>query len=271
MGKGPKKRKKGVGDPVSDDFSSDTDSFKSGIGMDDEEDDKYSVYKASNYIRKYPDGSRNTEYIVFLANKENKPFCDKDRILISKALRKHCVSGVKHLKTINKYRVGIIFDISNNANMFVQNKKILDELLLTASIPASAAECTGVLKNVPLSLSNKKIFSVIASTRNVIQVRRIMRRSKEHGLQPTSVVAVVMAIGVCTVLVVMCDLAIGVHIVSVVMAELEIGWCTVLVAMAGSAIGVHIVLVVMADLVIGERTVLVVMGDLAIGVLDVLT
>ncbi|KAL4717790.1 hypothetical protein ACJJTC_000939 [Scirpophaga incertulas] len=189
MGKGPKKRKKGVGDPVPDDFSSDTDSFKSGIGMDDEEDDKYSVYKASNYIRKYPDGSRNTEYIVFLANRENKPFCDKDRILISKALRKHCVSGVKHLKTINKYRVGIIFDISNNANMFVQNKKFLDELLLTASIPASAAECTGVLKNVPLSLSNKKIFSVIASTRNVIQVRRIMRRSKEHGLQPTSVVA----------------------------------------------------------------------------------
>ncbi|KAL4703286.1 hypothetical protein ACJJTC_015418 [Scirpophaga incertulas] len=189
MGKGPKKRKKGVGDPAPDDFSSDTDSFKSGIGMDDEEDDKYSVYKASNYIRKYPDGSRNTEYIVFLANRENKPFCDKDRILISKALRKHCVSGVKHLKTINKYRVGIIFDISNNANMFVQNKKFLDELLLTASIPASAAECTGVLKNVPLSLSNKKIFSVIASTRNVIQVRRIMRRSKEHGLQPTSVVA----------------------------------------------------------------------------------
>ncbi|KAL4706019.1 hypothetical protein ACJJTC_014241 [Scirpophaga incertulas] len=186
---GPKKRKKGVGYPVPDDFSSDTDSFKSGIGMDDEEDDKYSVYKAFNYIRKYPDGNRNTEYIVFFANKENKPFCDKDRILISKALRKHCGSRVKHLKTINKYRVGIIFDISNNANMFVQNKKILDEILLTASIPASAAECTGVLKNVPLSMFNKKIFSVIASTRNVIQVRRIMRRSKEHGLQPTSVVA----------------------------------------------------------------------------------
>ncbi|XP_049867244.1 uncharacterized protein LOC126367659 [Pectinophora gossypiella] len=165
---------------------------------EDEEVGKYQPYKVPNYNRKYPENSNLSEYIVFLThNKEDQHFTDKDRLALSQGLRKHGVSGVMHLKSINRYKVGITFDVSNNANVFLQNKKFLDELSLNASIPAISTEVTGVLSSVPLSLSNKKIFSLIGSSRNIIQVRRFMRRVKNDmgavSYQPTQTVAVTFA------------------------------------------------------------------------------
>lgn len=108
--------------------------------------DPYKPFQVENYHRKYPDNSNKNEFIVFLSHiVDDRTFTDKDRMYLSQCIRKHGVSGVLHLRTINKFKVGITFDLANNANVFLQNKKLLDELRLKASIPASDTEITGVL------------------------------------------------------------------------------------------------------------------------------
>lgn len=191
MGKGGRKRKKKEEEESSivDDSSTESDSSSIDENLD------YVPYNAPNYIRKYPDSSiGNVEYIVFLSHVEaNQPITEGTRMGISRAIRRDCISGVQHLRTINKFKVGIVFDNANNANMFLQGSKLTAEHKLKTSIPASATETTGVLTRVPIQLSNKKIYSLLASTRNIIQVRRFMRRIRTGGavkLEPTQTVAV---------------------------------------------------------------------------------
>lgn len=113
---------------------------------------------------------------------------------MSQAIRKYSISGVLHLKTINRYKVAITFNLGNNANVFLTNKKILDELGLEASIPAGDTETTGVLSMVPLDFSNKKIYSLIGSSKNVVEVRRFMCKVRSADgtmtFVPTPTVAV---------------------------------------------------------------------------------
>lgn len=158
---------------------------------------KYDIYKVPGYTRCYPEDSNKSEFIVLLSHTaDNTIFSDRDRMSLSKKLREHGVSGVMHLKTINKYKVGITFDLPNNANMFLKNKKLLEELLLKATIPARDTEITGVLRSVPVGMSNKDIFSLIGSSKNVIQVRRFMRRVRDEvgtTFVPTQTVAVTFA------------------------------------------------------------------------------
>ncbi|KAH9638601.1 hypothetical protein HF086_003846 [Spodoptera exigua] len=157
---------------------------------EDESSRKYEVFKVPGYSRKYPENSKKTEFIVFLShNEDQKLINDKDRLAISHAIRKHCVNGILHLRAINKFKIGISFDLSNNANVFLQNRKLLDELGMKASIPAADTEVTGVITSVPIDLSNKMISTLIGSSRNIIQVRRFMRRLRSESgavsLQPT--------------------------------------------------------------------------------------
>lgn len=183
----PKKRKKdGANTPAPEDCDMES------------EAEKYQPYRAPDYVRKYPESSQRQDFVVFLSHKiDQKPFSDHDKVTLSQAIRKHAVSGVLHLRSMNRFKVAITFDVSNNANMFLSNSKFLDELGLKASIPASDTEITGVLKSVPISMSNRNIFSLIGSSRNVIQVRRFMRRVRADGGEvsnvPTQTVAVTFA------------------------------------------------------------------------------
>ncbi|XP_073955532.1 uncharacterized protein [Choristoneura fumiferana] len=160
--------------------------------------DKYRPYKVTNYSRKYPENSQRRDFVVFLTHQcADKPFSDGDKVNLSQAIRKYAISGVLHLRPMNKYKVAITFDLSNNANTFLGHNKFLDELGLNASIPAADTEVTGVVKSVPVGLSNKNIFAMIGSSRNVIQVRRFMRRVRADGGEvayiPTQTVAVTFA------------------------------------------------------------------------------
>lgn len=189
--KGVKKRKKT--DPPDPHTDITTDSSDS----DEDTSRKYLVYKVPGYSRKYPENSTKTEFIVFLSHVVEKSFSDKDRLALSHAIRKYSIAGISHLKSINKYKIGITFDLSNNANVFLQNKKLLEELGLKASIPAGDTEVTGVITSVPTDLSNKQIYTLVDSSRNVIQVRRFMRRVRSDGGEvsylPTQTVAITFA------------------------------------------------------------------------------
>lgn len=159
---------------------------------------KYATFTLTSYSRRYPENSNKSDFIVFLSHKDDKkPFSDYDRMALSQGIRKHCIAGVLHLRPFNKFKVGITFDLANNANVFLQNKKFLDELFLKASIPATDTEITGVVTSVPVGMSNKQIFSSICSSKNVIQVRRFMRKIQIDGgastLQPTQTVAITFA------------------------------------------------------------------------------
>lgn len=162
---------------------------------DTEDQDKYLPYRARNYSRKYPDNLGNVEYIVFLSHLDERPISEGTRMAISKNTQR--VAGIKHMRIMNKFKVGVVFDNANNANMFLSNSKFMDDLKLTPTIPAGATEVTGVLTRVPVDMSNYKIFSLIASTRNIIQVRRFMRRVKSDDgrvkQEPTQTVAVTFA------------------------------------------------------------------------------
>ena len=192
MGKSGRKRKKKDEEEnctVVDESSTESDSSSSDEKMD------YVPYNAPNYVRKYPDSNvGNVEYVVFLSHLEaDQPITEGTRMGISRAIRRDCISGIQHMRTINKFKVGIVFDNANNANMFLQGNKLTMELKLKTSIPASATEITGVLTRVPIQMSNKKIYSLLASTRNIIQVRRFMRRVRTGGavkFEPTQTVAV---------------------------------------------------------------------------------
>ena len=190
MGAGKRRKKDPPDGPPSPNADTSEDS-------DEEVGKKYQVYKVPGYSRKYPENSQKAEFIVFLSHASEKSFSDKDRLALSNAIRKFCVSGIMHLRSVNKYKIGITFDLSNNANVFLQNKKLLDELNMKATIPAMDTEVTGVLTSVPTDLSNKKIFTMIGSSRGVIQVRRFMRRVRNDGgevsYQPTQTVAVTFA------------------------------------------------------------------------------
>lgn len=163
---------------------------------DDKE--KYTPFRTKSYYRLYDENSSKKEFIVFLNHKEDEhKFSDKDRLALSNGIRKHCVSGVMHLRSINAYKVGITFDLPNNANVFLKNEKLLNEIHMTASIPASETEVTGVLTSVPIDYSNQKIYQLIASSKKVISVRRFMRRVKDMqgnvSMVPTQTVAVTFA------------------------------------------------------------------------------
>lgn len=203
-----KKRKRKEGEPPPDPqqvLSTDSDSAESVVTCfslrdtvaDRDPKEKYAIFKVKGYTRSYPEDTNQKELVVFLnCVEENKPFSDRDRMALSKGIREHGVSGVLHLRSINKYKVGMTFDLPNNANMFLKNKKLLDQLKLKASIPAADTEVTGVLTSVPVDMANKEIYSLIGSSKNVIQVRRFMRRVKGFGgveFVPTQAVAVTFA------------------------------------------------------------------------------
>lgn len=181
-----KKKRKKDPETISD---SDTD-------HDDEE--RFKPYQVQQYSRKYPENSNKTEFVVFLSHKDfSQAFSDNDRVAISQGIRKHGVSGVVHLRPVNRFKIAITFNVCNNANVFLQNKKFLDELKLIASIPANDCEVTGVLTMVPVSMSNKKVYQLIGSTKNVVQVRRFMRKIRavdgSTSFVPTQTVAVTFA------------------------------------------------------------------------------
>lgn len=194
-GKKPKKKRKLDQPPDPDDVLSSTSS-----GSEDEEQVEYSPFRAPNYNRKYDvtnTANNPVEFIVFLSHSDQKlSISDQSRLTISQCLHKSQTKGLKYLKPINKFKVGVVFDTANTANMFLENTKFFEDTKMIATIPAQSTEVTGVVRDVPISYSNKKIFQALNSSKNVVQVKRFMRREKTEDnfiLVPTKTVAVTFA------------------------------------------------------------------------------
>ncbi|KAI5634512.1 hypothetical protein NE865_12739 [Phthorimaea operculella] len=163
----------------------------------DDDVDKYKIYKTENYIRQYPEDGGEFEYIVIYESADDKtPIGERDLMGLGSAL-KLSNKGIKQLKRINRYKIAVIFERPGLANAALNNLKSQKELKLRATIPARLTEVTGVITNVPTYMSNKKIYDGISSCRNVVSVRRFMRRSKDDEgnscLVPTQAVSITFA------------------------------------------------------------------------------
>lgn len=182
MGRVKKRKKSGTdppGDPLEDD--ADTGSLRSmqsatSDAEKEKDTDKYLEYRVSDYTRSYPESGGNYEYIVFIESQNQVPIGDRDMMSLATNFKRYN-KGVKQLIRINRHKVGVIFERPTFANAALINKKFLDNFKLKASIPASATEITGIIQHVPIDLSNEQIYSAISSSKNIISVKRFMRRT----------------------------------------------------------------------------------------------
>lgn len=159
-----------------------------------EEKEKYRDFKIPNYVRFYPEQGGSFEYIVFFESaKAEQPIGSRNMMSLANCLKRFN-KGVKQLQRINKYKIGVVFERPGLANAALQNKKFLNSYELVASIPASASEVTGVITHVPIELSNEQIYSTLTTTKNIVSIRRFMRRTKtDNGqikLEPTKTVSI---------------------------------------------------------------------------------
>ncbi|XP_059057417.1 uncharacterized protein LOC131851011 [Achroia grisella] len=190
---GSKRKKRKADDNCSPENSRDVDSPDSDSSMDE---DKYKVFKIDNYCRQYPEDGGNFEYIVIYESTDTRPLGDRDLMSLGACLKRQS-KGIKRFKRINKYKVGAIFERPGLANIALNNTKVQKDLHVKATIPATLTEITGVIKNVPIYMSNKSIYNGISSSRDVVSVRRFMRRSRDEdgntSFLPTQSVAITFA------------------------------------------------------------------------------
>lgn len=190
-GKPRKRKRKEVNEAVSSEIS-DSESVMESEDLED----KYTPFRLANYHRSYPENSAALEFIVFLqSNDDSKPIGDRDMMSLSSCLKRN-TQGIRQLKRINKYKIGIIFDKPSMANACLANQAFLDEFDLKATIPASPTEITGVITSVPINLSNKKIYTSLQGTSKIIYVRRFMKKMNiddKFILQPTTTVSITFA------------------------------------------------------------------------------
>lgn len=188
----PKKRKRKDGNVI---VSTEPSDSESGMEVEDPQD-KYKPFRLADYHRTYPEDSRALEFIVFLqSTDDSKPIGDRDMMSLSNCLKRN-TQGIKQLKRINKFKVGILFDKPTLANSCLANKTFLDEFNLKASIPAFTTEVTGVITSVPTNLSNEKIYATIKTSKKIIYIRRFMRKKEVDNkfiLQPTTTVSITFA------------------------------------------------------------------------------
>lgn len=190
------KRRKSGEDPGADQVSSDEDnaSVSSSENQQQDNKDKYEDFRVPDYVRSYPENGGAFEYIVFIESIDSVPIGDRDMMSLANNFKKYN-KGVKQLIRMNRYKVGAIFERPALANAALNNKKFLDSFKLKASIPASATEITGVIQHVPTNLSNSQIYSAISSTKNIICIKRFMRRvtvteNDKTTLEPTKTVSI---------------------------------------------------------------------------------
>lgn len=187
-----KKKKRDEGEPE-DEGAAESDFSDSSSFMEETESQKYKDFRVADYTRYYPEEGGNAEYIVFMESKNEHPLGTRDMMSLANCLKRYN-KGIKQLQRINKYKIGVVFERSGLANAALKNKTFLESYELKASIPASASEVTGVITHVPIELSNSQIHAALTTTKNIVCIRRFMRKTRmDNGqvkMEPTKTVSI---------------------------------------------------------------------------------
>ncbi|RVE42872.1 hypothetical protein evm_012490 [Chilo suppressalis] len=159
---------------------------------DEEIENKYIPYRKQDHIRTYPPNSQGTVFSVYLESmKPEEKFGNKSPIYLNNIFSRF-VKGVKQLKRVNATKYAVIFDNSKNGNALLNNTNFLKNHELKAYIPASQAECIGVVKFVPTEISNKTLFNKLISSQEILGIRRFTKKTPE-GIVPLKTVSITFA------------------------------------------------------------------------------
>lgn len=153
------------------------------------EEDKYKMYFKTNYTRLFLENNNNSEYTVYVENKEKEKIGNKNPIKLTNLFTEN-VKGITSVYRVNAYKIGVTFKTAASANSFLKLDSFLQKNKLRAFIPAHKVEKVGVIRYVPTDMSNEEIYRNISCDADVISVKRFMRRDAEKTLVPTTTIAI---------------------------------------------------------------------------------
>lgn len=159
---------------------------------DEENDFKYAPYSKKDHIRVYPLNAPGTRFTVYLeSTKPDEKFGNKSPLYLNNIFSRF-VKGVKQLKRVNASKYAVMFDNAKNANNLINNSNFLKNHEIKAYIPASEAECIGVIKFVPTEISNKKLFNKLTASQEILSIRRFTKKTPT-GIVPLQTVSITFA------------------------------------------------------------------------------
>lgn len=142
----------------------------------EQESSNFAPFLKPNYIRQYPEHSTNTEFKVYVESQDKKErFGNKSPIYLNHIFTTE-IKGVVALQRVNASKIVVIFKLANTANNFIANSEFLAKYNLKAYIPAAQIEKTGVIRFVPINISNRELYSKLSSHFEIIAVRRFMKK-----------------------------------------------------------------------------------------------
>lgn len=91
------------------------------------------------------------------------------------------------LKRAGQYRYKLTYKKPQDTEKILNSAKILKEYNYRAFIPKMLTETTGVINQIPTSLTEREIYEKIISTKKVIRVERIKRKKDDQLVNTRSV------------------------------------------------------------------------------------
>lgn len=121
-------------------------------------EDHYKPFIKPGYKRTFPENGGEQIFTVFVEYDQTDRKLGNYNPLMLASLFKNEIKGVINLRRINATKVGVVFNQAIFANNFLKNEEFLTRNKLRAFIPARAVEVTGVLRYVPVSISNEELL-----------------------------------------------------------------------------------------------------------------
>ncbi|VVC99948.1 unnamed protein product [Leptidea sinapis] len=146
------------------DSTSESSEFSDSRTVLQDHEDFYLPFRVDDYCRRYPeDAGAGHEFIVFIESVTEQPLGSRDMLTLRSYLSRF-IKGIKYLKKLNKYKIGVVFERPNLANTFEDNTTFLREQNIEASIPAGATELSGKSYNNFCSIILRAVENSVPKT-----------------------------------------------------------------------------------------------------------
>lgn len=150
----------------------------------------YKVFQKPLYKRLFPE-NHSGDCVVYVESTEEEKVGNKNPIILTNLFTEN-VKGIIGVHRINAYKVGVTFKKPAPANNFLKMDSFLSRYKLKAFIPAYMTEVIGVIRHIPLTMSNEEIYKNITCDADVVSIKRFMKKI-DGQLTPLGTVAVTFA------------------------------------------------------------------------------
>lgn len=142
----------------------------------DTSEDLYKPFFKSGYKRLYPEHSAHTSFQVFVESNNPKDKLGNKSPIFLNHIFSIDIKGIHSMHRVNATKISVVFNQHNYANNFLLNNNFLDKYNLKAYIPAKEIEKTGIIRFVPTNISNKELYTKLASKFDIISIRRFSKK-----------------------------------------------------------------------------------------------